>query len=122
MTKKDGRMSDYKRLTIKDSRKLSLLCDNCKAPKDSYTNECDGDCYAEMYARLEELEDKIESGRLVELPKPFIEQQKEEPYAWQVFHAKVDIFAAAGKDIFPKEDKEAAEARLKELQERRKDD
>lgn len=80
MTKKDGRMSDYKRLTIKDSRKLSLLCDNC------------------------------------------IEQQKEEPYAWQVFHAKVDIFAAAGKDIFPKEDKEAAEARLKELQERRKDD
>ena len=61
-------MGEYKRLTIKDSKKLSLLCDNCNAPKDGYTNECDGDCYAEMYARLEEFEDKIESGLLVELP------------------------------------------------------
>lgn len=94
-------MSEYKRLTYKA---------NGITYSKALTQE-------QLLHRLAELEDKIESGRLVELPKPFIEQQKEEPYAWQVFHAKVDIFAAAGKDIFPKENKEAAEARLKELQE-----
>lgn len=75
----------------------------------------DGTYYEKAMQKLQEYENKLESGRLVELPEPFIEQQKEEPFAWQVFHAEVDIFADQN-DIFPKENKKAAEARLKELQ------
>lgn len=111
-------MSDYKRLTKwSDLGTLHIFDFNNKGIPLCDVSPIDTDNLA---GRLAELEDKIENGTLVELPKPFIEQQKEEPYAWQVFHAKVDIFAAAGKDIFPKEDKEAAEARLKELQEGKK--
>lgn len=105
-------MSEYKRLTAKKEDRYW--------EQEEFWQSAEEPSYEEnekLYSRLAELEDKIESGRLVELPKPFIEQQKEEPYAWQVFHAKVDIYAAAGKDIFPKENKESAEARLKELQE-----
>ena len=112
-------MSEYKRFTERRGGLVIDKCGNC--PNVNNLQGCtDKKCYEIMKNRLAELEDKIESGRLVELPKPFIEQQKEEPYAWQVFHAKVDIFAAAGKDIFPKENKESAEARLKELQEKQK--
>ena len=108
-------MSEYKRLTAKKEDRYWEQEEFWQSAEEPSYEEIE-----ELYSRLAELEDKIESGRLVELPKPFIEQQKEEPYAWQVFHAKVDIYAAAGKDIFPKENKESAEARLKELQEGKK--
>lgn len=120
-------MSEYNRFTKKDKYGHwytdTKINDRFMWSKDGKAWERDLTHCAfdgEAIDRLAELEDKIENGTLVELPKPFIEQQKEEPYAWQVFHAKVDIFAAAGKDIFPKENKESAEARLKELQEGKK--
>ncbi len=60
-------MSDYKRLT---ERRGNLIVDNCKNCENvsnpmGCTNNC---CYEVMKKRLAELEDKIEQGKMLELP------------------------------------------------------
>lgn len=60
-------MSDYKRLTDKEHR--YKYCAKCTYRNCQY---CDEEMYLDVkaYERLDELEDKIENGTLVELPLP----------------------------------------------------
>lgn len=61
-----------------------------------------------------ELEDKIESGQLVELPVPFIEESEnaDGETTYLVYRSKVETYCPS-EDVFT--DKLQAEARLKEL-------
>lgn len=110
-------MSEYRRLTVKDS---------------CYYDEMDNVDVDALYCRLAELEDKIESGRLVELPcTAMIEQgivdgkfkPTKEAQQFNGRHAVVYIDKSKFKkpliDICwnncSKYDHYAAEARLKEL-------
>lgn len=61
-------MSEYKRLTIKDTIGMPYQnCADCELHEDDAC-ECMEDCLRHMIFRLAELEDKIEAGKLVELP------------------------------------------------------
>lgn len=71
--------------------------------------------YSYIYNRLAELEDKLESGQLVELPKPFI-GYGENAYGettYLVYRSKVETYCPS-EDVYT--DKSQAKSRLKELQ------
>lgn len=59
-------MNDYKRLTIKNCGSYITNCNNCPSKHLCRTDNC---CDTVMTQRLGELEDKIENGTLLELPK-----------------------------------------------------
>ena len=59
-------MTDYKRLTEKMGGIYFSNCDNCPSIALCDYNNCCGDV---MIQRLGELEDKIESGELMEVPR-----------------------------------------------------
>ena len=134
-------MSEYKRLTNKDWKEHydifeDVCCDTC-------SEDC-GQCERNFNAlvRLAELEDKINNGTLIELPckvgdtvyevfkyhkPPFIQQTKVEKIIVTEKGLKLKLarnsfyetsIASLGKTLFLTE--EAAEARLKELQEKQK--
>ena len=134
-------MSEYKRLTNKDWKEHydifeDVCCDTC-------SEDC-GQCERNFNAlvRLAELEDKIETGTLIELPckvgdtiyevfkyhkPPFIQQTKVEKIIVTEKGLKLKLarnslyetsIASLGKTLFLTE--EAAEAQIKELQEKQK--
>lgn len=71
----------------------------------------------QLRAEIKAFKDKLESGQLVELPKPFI-GEGENAYGettYLVYRSKVETYCPS-EDIFT--DKAQAEARLKELWEK----
>ena len=134
-------MSEYKRLTERhENGYIELMCDSCK-----YNDKCDVEthyCNAAVKNCLAELEDKIENGTLIELPckvgdtiyevfknhkPPFIQQTKVEKIIVTEKGLKLKLarnslyetsIASLGKTLFLTE--EAAEAQIKELQEKQK--
>ena len=134
-------MSEYKRLTRRNKDGTTWVkcsdCDNqdkCDITKES--------CCNYLQDRLAELEDKIENGTLIELPckvgdtiyevfkyhkPPFIQQTKVEKIIVTEKGLKLKLarnsfyetsIASLGKTLFLTE--EAAEAQIKELQEKQK--
>lgn len=87
-------MKEYKRVTIDKPRKN--------------LNPKEGWSYSHIYKRLQELEDKIENGTLVELEKPYIKQQSNGLYI-------VCIAQEVGVTMAVKT-KDQAEQKLKEQQ------
>ena len=134
-------MSEYKRLTERhENGYIELMCNSCK-----YNDKCDVEthyCNEAVKNCLAELEDKIEKRTLVALPckagdtiyevfknhkPPFIQQTKVEKIIVTEKGLKLKLarnssyetsIASLGKTLFLTE--EAAEARLKELQEKQK--
>jgi hypothetical protein len=124
-------MSEYKRLT-------KQVFDKVQGCEDKMT--MNGQSLYDLYNRLAELEDKIENGTLIELPcnvgdtiyevfkynkPPFIQQTKVEKIIVTEKGLKLKLdrnsfyetsIASLGKTLFLTE--EAAEARLKEFQEK----
>lgn len=95
-----------KRFTYRDRTGLHFI-DSC------YT--CGGFIKEEkLKAHIAELEDKIESGQLVELPVPFIEESEnaDGETTYLVYRSKVETYCPS-EDVFT--DKLQAEVRLKEL-------
>ena len=126
-------MSEYKRLT-------KQVFDKVQGCEDKMTMH--GQSLYDLYNRLAELEDKIENGTLIELPckvgdtiyevfkyhkPPFIQQTKVEKIIVTEKCLKLKLarnsfyetsIASLGKTLFLTE--EAAEAQIKELQEKQK--
>ena len=117
-------MSEYKRLTERYSDEIEIkACTTCETPT------CDGcGMKKEILNRLADLEDKIEEGKLVELPCKVGDTvyQTDGIRVYEsvvkniIFDTSGEAFdkSAIGKDIFLT--REAAEARLKELEEKGK--
>lgn len=145
-------MSEYKRLTNKNLDEFNPEYDFCIGCKyfgePNGCNLWNGTCenyndFNELYTRLAELEDKIESGRLVELPFAVIDKQTKreadeykisikEDLAKDLCYCDMDGFAITqdGKLILLDECsrytycpdnrfKVVSEARLKEFQEKK---
>ena len=134
-------MSEYKRLTERhENGYIELMCDSCK-----YNEKCDVEthyCNEAVKNCLAELEDKIENGTIMELPckvgdtiyevfkyhkPPFIQQTKVEKIIVTEKGLKLKLsrnssyetsISSLGKTLFLTE--EAAEAQIKELQEKHK--
>ena len=134
-------MSEYKRLTERhENGYIELMCNSCK-----YNDKCDVEthyCNEAVKNCLAELEDKIENRTIIELPckagdtiyevfkyhkPPFIQQTKVEKIIVTERGLKLKLarnssyetsIASLGKTLFLTE--EAAEARIKELQEKQK--
>lgn len=140
-------MSDYKRLTNNNLEEYDPEYDFCIACKyfgePNGCNRPNGTCdnyerFIETYNRLAELEDKLESGRLVELPCK-VNSTVYIVYDLRVIESKVrtiffgsngaemirtqhyDIpFRNWGKTLFLTREEAEEEKRLKELQEKQK--
>ena len=134
-------MIEYKRLTERhENGYIELMCNYCK-----YNDKCDVEthyCNEAVKSCLAELEDKIENRTLVALPckagdtiyevfkyhkPPFIQQTKVEKIIVTEKGLKLKLarnssyetsIASLGKTLFLTE--EAAEAQIKELQEKQK--
>ena len=134
-------MSEYKRLTERhENGYIELMCNSCK-----YNDKCDVEthyCNEAVKNCLAGLEDKIENRTIIELPckagdtiyevfkyhkPPFIQQTKVEKIIVTERGLKLKLarnssyetsIASLGKTLFLTE--EAAEARIKELQEKQK--
>ena len=126
-------MSEYKRLTKQDN--FDDFCENVSCPH-KYIEalgcsvlDCDNCYYNKIYTRLAELEDKIERGEIVdivELNKSYKElsQKRDFQISKQENFAKQQGFTPDATPYYIalqyKRRAEAAEARLKELQEGKK--
>lgn len=79
-----------------------------------------GDCYLDkLYNRLAELEDKLESGELVELPC-IKEIKRSGRTEYHIYFIRTIEPCIGSIDYYLTTDKSKAEARLKELQEEQK--
>lgn len=133
-------MSEYKRLTERhENGYIELMCNSCK-----YNDKCDVEthyCNEAVKNCLAELEDKIENRTIIELPckvgdtvyyetfingiSQGIKPHKVIGFALEAITQDIDGFGCTpvpirdfGKDVFLTH--KEAEARLKELQERKK--
>lgn len=100
-------MSEYKRLTIKNEKYGSV--DVVNDLGEAVSPNC-GEVTKKALERLSELEDKLEAGKLVELPEAKIDI---DPVGgdWYIVYHKVVAKTEGNFNT-----REAAEARLKELE------
>ena len=123
----------YERLTTRNEvgKPISVLCEHCHIQdKCDFSKET---CCNELADRLAELQDKIESGKMLELPFAIGEKvylaRRNRNYKWVVSRTTISMYIQHRlllvkcacdsewhelRDVFT--DKSRAEARLKELQ------